>query len=176
MSAEKIKELITKNDNLGKHLGVKLTEVSEGRAYAELKICKEHLNAAGVAHGASIFALADIALAAASNSYGNVALLTNGNIQVFHATPEGDTLIAKAKEVSASRKLAHYRIKVTNSAGDQIAVYNARFIRRALRFRTASSLSQSIHKKARTDSARAFLYSMPQLRIYRSGRSGHQLQ
>ncbi|WP_372845371.1 hotdog fold thioesterase [Pontiella sp.] len=125
MSVEKIKKLIRENDQLGNLLGVKLTEVSEGRAFAELKIEQQHLNAAGVAHGGSIFALADIALAAASNSYGNVALLTNGNIQVFHATKLGDTLFAKAKEVSASRRLAHYRIKVTNSAGDQIAVYNA---------------------------------------------------
>lgn len=125
MSAEKIKELIRKNDQLGKLLGVELTEVSEGRAYAQLTVKKEHLNAAGVCHGGSIFALADIALAAASNSYGQVALLTNGNIQVFHATQPGDTLTAKAKEVSASRKLAHYRIKVTNSGGEQVAVYNA---------------------------------------------------
>ena len=125
MSAEKIKELIRKNDHLGNLLGVQLTEVSEGRAFAELKVEKQHLNAAGVCHGASIFALADIALAAASNSYGNVALLTNGNISVFHATQEGDTLTAKAKEVSASRKLGHYRVKVTNSEGKQIAIYNA---------------------------------------------------
>ncbi|HKL22923.1 MAG TPA: hotdog fold thioesterase [Tichowtungia sp.] len=125
MSAEKIKELIRKNDELGKLLGVNLTEVSEGRAYAEMIVKKEHLNSAGICHGGSVFALADIALAAASNSYGQVALLTNGNIQVFHATQLGDTLVAKAKEVSASRKLAHYRIKVTNRAGDQIAVYNA---------------------------------------------------
>ncbi len=125
MSVEKIKELIRSNDQLGKLLGVNLTDVSEGRACAELKVEKQHLNAAGVCHGGSIFALADIALAAASNSYGQIALLTNGNIGVFHATQEGDTLTAKAKEVSASRKLAHYRVKVTNRAGEQIAIYNA---------------------------------------------------
>lgn len=125
MSAGKIKELIRENDELGKLLGVTLAEVSEGRAYAELTVEKRHLNAAGVCHGGTLFALADIALAAASNSYGEVALLTNGTIQVFHATRPGDTLIAKAKEVSASRKLAHYRIKVTNSADDQVAVYTA---------------------------------------------------
>ena len=125
MSAEKIKELIQKNDELGKLLGVKLTEVSEGRAYAEMTVKKEHLNSAGICHGGSVFALADIALAAASNSYGNVALLTNGNIGVFHASQLGDTLFAKAKEVSASRKLGHYRVKITNSAGEQIAIYNA---------------------------------------------------
>lgn len=125
MSVEKIKELIRKNDNLGKLLGVNLIEVTEGRALAEMKVEKEHLNAAGVCHGGSIFALADIALAAASNSYGTVALLTNGNIGVFHATQLGDTLFAKAKEISASRKLGHYRVKVSNRAGEQIAIYNA---------------------------------------------------
>ncbi len=125
MSAERIKSLIRENDQLGKLLGVQLIEVSEGRALAELKVEKQHLNAAGVCHGGSIFALADIALAAASNSYGQVALLTNGNIGVFHATKIGDTLTAKAKEVSASRKLGHYRVKVSNSSGTQIAIYNA---------------------------------------------------
>ena len=125
MSAERIKSLIRENDQLGKLLGVQLIEVSEGRALAELNVEKHHLNAAGVCHGGSIFALADIALAAASNSYGQVALLTNGNIGVFHATKIGDTLTAQAKEVSASRKLGHYRVKVTNGTGKQIAIYNA---------------------------------------------------
>lgn len=125
MSAESIKELIRKNDRLCKLLGVKLVEVSEGRAVATLKIGQEHLNAADVAHGGSVFSVADIALAAASNSYGTVSLLTNGHITVFHATKEGDTITAKAKEISASRKLAHYRVKVTNGAGVQVAVFNA---------------------------------------------------
>lgn len=125
MSELKIKTLIRENDNLSNLLGVDLLEVSEGRALAELLIAPQHLNAAGVCHGGTIFSLADIALAAASNSYGQVALLTNGNIGVFHATKVGDTLTAKAKEVSASRKLAHYRVKVTNTAGVQVAIYNA---------------------------------------------------
>ena len=137
MSAEKIKELIRKNDQLGKLLGVTLTEVTEGRALAELKVEKQHLNAAGVCHGGSIFALADIALAAASNSYGQVALLTNGNISVFHATQPGDTLTAKAKEISASRKLAHYRVKITNNTGEQVAIYNATV------YKTSTSLPDS---------------------------------
>lgn len=125
MSADHIKELIRKNDRLCKLLGVDLAEVSVGRAIAILTIREEHLNAAGVAHGGSVFSLADIALAAASNSHGNVTLLTNGNITVFHATKLGDTLTAKAKEISASRKLAHYRVKITNGEGLQVAVFNA---------------------------------------------------
>jgi len=125
MDTDKIKELIRKKDQLGKLLGVNLIEVGEGFASAELKVGKQHLNAAEVCHGGAIFTLADIALAAASNSYGNIALLTNGNISVFHATKVGSTLTARAKEISASRKLGHYRVEITNAAGEQIAVYNA---------------------------------------------------
>ena len=125
MGVETIKELIRKNDRLGKLLGVELVEVREGYALAQMKIEEQHLNAADVVHGGSIFSLADIALAAASNSYGTVALLTNGSITVFHATKKGDTLTARADEVSKSRKLAHYRVSVSNEVGEQVAVYNA---------------------------------------------------
>ncbi len=125
MSVETIAELIRKNDRLGQLLGIELDEVREGVAVARLVIGPQHLNAASVAHGGAIFSLADIALAAASNSYGDVALLTNGNITVFHATQAGDTLTAVAEEVSKSRRLAHYRVAVANSAGQQVAVFNA---------------------------------------------------
>jgi len=125
VSVETIKELVRKNDRLGKLLGVELVEVREGYAEARLKIGPQHLNAANVAHGGAVFTVADIALAGASNSYGTVSLLTNGNLTVFHATKEGDTLIARAEELSKSRKLAHYRVVVSNGEGEQIAVFTA---------------------------------------------------
>ena len=125
MSVETIKELIRKNDRLGKLLGIELVEVREGYAEARLEIGQQHLNAANVAHGGAVFTVADIALAAAANSYGNVTLLTNGNITVFHGTKEGGILSAYAEEISKSRKLAHYRVTVSNDAGEQIAVFTA---------------------------------------------------
>lgn len=125
MSVETIKELILKNDRLGKLLGVELIEVREGYAETRLEIGPQHLNAANVAHGGAVFTVADIALAAASNSYGNVSLLTNGNITVFHGTQEGDTLVACAVEISKSRKLAHYRVVVSNEEDEEIAVFTA---------------------------------------------------
>lgn len=125
MSVETIRELIRKNDRLGRLMGVELVEVREGYAETRMKVGQEHLNAANVTHGGAVFTVADIALAAAANSYGNVTLLTNGNITVFHGTKEGDTLTASAEEVSKSRKLAHYRVKVSNDADEQIAVFTA---------------------------------------------------
>jgi acyl-CoA thioesterase len=125
MSAETIRDLIRQNDRLGRLLGVELLEVREGYAEARLEIGQQHLNAANVAHGGAVFTVADIALAAAANSYGNVTLLTNGNITVFHGTTEGDTLTACAEEVSKSRKLAHYRVTVSNDTPEKIAVFTA---------------------------------------------------
>ncbi len=122
---EKVKKLIQQNDRLGRLLGVELLEVGEGSAVARLTVTDDHLNAADVVHGGAVFTLADIALAAASNSFGDIALLTNGNITVFHATTEGDTLTARAEEVSKSRKLGHYRVAVFNGAEEQVAVFNA---------------------------------------------------
>lgn len=125
MSVETIKELIRKNDRLGKLMGIELVEVREGYAETRLEIGSQHLNAANVAHGGAVFTVADIALAAACNSYGNVSLLTNGNITVFHGTKEGDTLVACAEEISKSRKLGHYRVTVNNGEGEDIAVFTA---------------------------------------------------
>ena len=122
---EKVKKLIQENDRLGNLLGVEILEVSEGSATARMKITDDHLNAANVAHGGTVFSLADIALAAASNSYGNIALLTNGSITFFGATKVGDTLIACAEELGGSRRLGHYRVTVSNSDEEAIAVFNA---------------------------------------------------
>ena len=124
MSVETVKELIREKDRMGKLMGVELLEVAEGRATARLTVGPQHLNAAGVTHGGALFTLADIALAAASNSYGEVALLTNGNLTVFHGTHEGDTLTALAEEITKSRRLAHYRVTVS-VAEKQIAVFHA---------------------------------------------------
>jgi len=122
---EKVKKLIQENDRLGKLLGVELVEISEGSATARMEITDDHLNAANVAHGGTVFSLADIALAAASNSYGNIALLTNGSITFFGATKVGDTLTARAEEIGGSRRLGHYRVEVSNSDDEPIAVFNA---------------------------------------------------
>ena len=122
---EKVKKLIQQNDRFGQLLGVEVLDVAEGFAVTQLKVADAHLNAANVAHGGAVFSLADIALAVASNSYGTVALLTNGSITFFGATKVGDTLTARAEEVGGSRKLGHYRVEISNSENDPIAVYTA---------------------------------------------------
>ena len=76
-------EKMTKNDKFAKLVGIKLLEVSEGYAKAELTLEDMHLNGLGIAHGGAIFTLADLVFAAASNSRGADAVAININISYF---------------------------------------------------------------------------------------------
>jgi acyl-CoA thioesterase len=112
-----IKEFIN-NDKFASLLGIELLEAGEGRAKAKLEIRDEHLNSINIAHGGAIFSLADLAFAAASNSYGNIAVAINANISFLKAMGKG-ILYAEASEISKNRKLATYNIIIRN-AGDEI--------------------------------------------------------
>lgn len=103
--------------------GMTITEVSRGYAKAEMKIEKRHFNILGTVHGGAIFTLADMAFAAASNSYGNVAVAINADISFVKAVSEG-TLYAEAKETSINPKISTYVVNITDEKGDAIAIFN----------------------------------------------------
>lgn len=109
-------------DRFAKHCGVELLEVSEGRAKARLDIKEDHLNGVGIVHGGALFTLADLVFAAASNSYGTVAVAINVNISYMKAVKDG-TLFAEATEVSRNPKLATYSIPVTTENGELVATF-----------------------------------------------------
>ena len=116
-------------DKFAEHCGIELLEVSRGRAKAKLKIQKYHLNGVKTAHGGAVFTLADFVFAAASNSYGTIAVAINASISYLKAVREG-TLIAEAKEVSSNPKLATYTIRVTDDTNDIIAIFQGMVYRK----------------------------------------------
>lgn len=116
-----IKEFI-KRDKFAEYVGIQLLEVSEGSAKAKLICRREHLNGANVVHGAAIFALADLTLAAAANSYGTVSLAISATISFLKAV-SGGILFAEAKEVSRNHRLGTYQVAVTDESGDMVAVF-----------------------------------------------------
>lgn len=118
---EKIKEFF-KRDKFAEHCGIKLVEVSPGRAKAEMEIKKEHLNGVNTVHGGAIFTLADFAFAAAANSYENVTVAINVNITYMEALTTGK-ITAEAREISRNPKLSTYTIDVYNDAGEIAAVF-----------------------------------------------------
>ncbi len=123
-----IKEFI-RNDRFASFLGIELLEAGNGRAKAKLEIREDHLNAVNIAHGGAIFSLADLAFAAASNSYGNVAVAINANISYFRASGKG-VLYAEAFEISGNRKLATYTINIKDKEGELIASFQGTVYRK----------------------------------------------
>lgn len=107
---------------MAKHLGIWLTEIKPGYARATLKVTPELLNGAGLTHGSTVFALADIAFAAASNSHGPLALALTVSINFLKATTEGAVLTAVATEMKLTRKTGLYRLEVRDENDDLVAL------------------------------------------------------
>ncbi len=124
-----VKDIISK-DRFAAHSGIELTDVSEGNAVAKMEICPYHLNGVGIVQGGAIYTLADLALAAASNSYGQTAVGLTSNIAYFKAESSG-TLYATATEVSLRRSVATYQVNVTNEKGDLVASFQGTVFRKA---------------------------------------------
>ena len=113
-----------RNDVFAKFVGIELVEVQKGKAVTSLKINENHMNGINIAHGAAVFALADYAFAAASNSHGITAVALNVSISYIKAVQCGTILRATATEISANSKIANYMINVTDEQENIIAVFN----------------------------------------------------
>jgi len=117
-----VRELLGQ-DRFAKLLGIELLEVSNGKAKSKMEIRDEHLNGVDIAQGGVIFTLADFTLAAAANSYGNVALVINISASFVKAAEKG-VLFAEAVESSKNIKTATYNVNVTNAQGELIAEFH----------------------------------------------------
>ena len=116
-------------DRFAAFVGIKLVEVKPGYAKANMEITDKHLNAVNIVQGGVIFTLADFAFEAASNSYGQVSLGINANISYFQP-PKGKILIAEAKEISASKKIASYNVDIFNEDKEIIARFTGMVYRK----------------------------------------------
>jgi uncharacterized domain 1 len=103
--------------------GVELLETGNGSARARMEILPKHLNGGGVCQGGAIFTLADLAFAAATNSHAQLTFSIQSNIQFFKSESAG-FLYAEAKEIFRHGKLASVEVRVTNEAGELIAMFS----------------------------------------------------
>ncbi|MDR1666252.1 MAG: PaaI family thioesterase [Bacteroidales bacterium] len=122
------KELVEK-DLFAKHCGITLLHVAKGEAIAKMDIQPHHLNGVGIVQGGALFTLADLALAAASNAYGVVAVGLTSVITYFKAESSG-VLFAKATELSLRRTVATYQVHVTNEQDELIATFQGTVYRK----------------------------------------------
>lgn len=113
-----------KQDAMAKFLGVRVLEIGKGTAVAELTVTKDMLNFMGSTHGGVLFALADTVFAAASNSYGKVAVALSMNIGYLAPSFEGALLRATAVETKRNNRTSWYRITV-ESDQEVLAILDA---------------------------------------------------
>ena len=121
ITAEEIRSFIRK-DAFAAFVGIELIEAENGRASARLPLRDHHLNGLGMVHGGVVFTLADLAFAAACNSHGRIAVAIHCSISYIKAA-QGDVLRAEAQEVSAGPKIGTYSIRITDGAGEIVAVF-----------------------------------------------------
>lgn len=131
MIAPEIETHIRK-DAFANWFGATIETIEPGYARVSLTVTEAMLNFHGMTHGGLVFALGDIAFAAASNSHGQTALALNVAISFLRPTGVGDHLVAEAKEVQLGGATALYDILVTEQnsqrlvAKSQATVYRKR--------------------------------------------------
>ena len=115
---------LAERDGLCATLGITVLAGGPGRSEVAMTVDARHLNFNGGCHGGAVFSLADSAFGLASNSHGPLASGIDAHITYQAGVRAGDRLIARAVEVSRSRRLAVYRIDVVRpeSGGGETAV------------------------------------------------------
>ncbi len=103
--------------------GIRCTAAAAGAVELRLVLRADHLNFNGTCHGGVIFTLADTAFGLASNSHGVVAAGIDSHITFQAPALAGDVLVARAQEVSRSRRLSVVRVDVTHEDGRVISSF-----------------------------------------------------
>jgi acyl-CoA thioesterase len=110
--AERVVSAMMAKDAFSQWLALEVLDVRPRGATVRMEVRPEMQNGFGVCHGAIPFALADSALAFASNTHGNITVSIENSITYPKAIAVGDVLVATADEESSTKRLAFYRVAV----------------------------------------------------------------
>jgi acyl-CoA thioesterase len=111
--AERVVASMMARDAFSQWLGIEVVQVAPRRATVRMTVRPDMLNGFGVCHGGVAYALADSALAFASNTHGQVTVSIENGITYPKRIGQGDVLTAMAMEESATTKLGFFRVEVT---------------------------------------------------------------
>jgi acyl-CoA thioesterase len=106
-------EAMWKEDDASKGLGMEIVEIGPGHAVLTMTIKPPMVNGHHIAHGGSIFTLADSAFAFACNTHNERTVAAQGNITFLKPGKLGDRLVATAREISRSGRSGIYDVRVT---------------------------------------------------------------
>ena len=103
---------VVSEDPMARHLGIEVLEVKENYARLGLEAKAEYLNALGRAHGIIVYALADQAIAVASNSGGGSAMVLESKINFLNGVSGGTRLEAVARPVERKRTIGLWNVEI----------------------------------------------------------------
>lgn len=121
--ASKVIDRMYNNDPFSQWLGIERIEDGAGISKLRMTIRKEMLNGFDIAHGGITYALADSALAFASNGHGRMSVSVETSISHTESLNEGDVITAVAEEMSLSNKIAVYHITIRNQEQKVVALF-----------------------------------------------------
>lgn len=110
-------------DQFSQWLGIEILESLPGTSAVRITLRSEMCNGFGIAHGGICYALADSALAFASNSHGMQAVSVETSISHIKKVSVGDVLTALAVEEHQSSKFGIYHVTVLNQHNEKVALF-----------------------------------------------------
>ena len=110
--AERVVSAMMAKDAFSQWLRIEVVDVGPRRAVVRMTVRNDMLNGFGVCHGGVPYALADSALAFASNTHGRVTVSIENGITYPKRVVVDDVLTATAEEESATNKLGFFRVAV----------------------------------------------------------------
>ena len=119
VAEEAVRELLA-GDTAARALGVTVSSVAPGTVTAHMTIRSAMLNGHGSAHGAALFAVADIAFAMACNSHGHPAVGRSCSIEFLAPAFAGEAVTATAVERAVVGRSGIYDVSVTRDADGRL--------------------------------------------------------
>jgi acyl-CoA thioesterase len=121
--ARQIVDLMYNNDPMSQWLGIERVIDAPGNSVLRLMVRPEMLNGFAIAHGSITYALADSALAFASNAHGTKAVSVETSISHLKPVQAGDTLETEVQEVSLTTRTGIYLIYIKNQRNERVALF-----------------------------------------------------
>lgn len=118
-------------DTFAALLGIGLRRGEDGSVEAALTVGPHHLNPHGTAHGAVLYAVGGVALAAAANDRDHVGLVSAVHIDYLRPARMGDHLVARAELAERTEREDVFTVRVvTGDRRDVVARLSGRVSRR----------------------------------------------
>ena len=117
---EKLRDIF-QHDVFACQMGAVIEAVDDGYARCTLDIRPDHMNAGNAVQGGVTFTLADFTFAIAANGSGQMTVSLDNHIS-YIAPAKGTRLIAEAKELHTTKRIAFYEVTVTDDLGTLVAV------------------------------------------------------